>query len=220
MNTFLLVYWSIFLGMQVLRVVIGMSSDDETPALEDHGISEDADEEDIIDVEAKIREQFDPDEVRSDLKKLKKKNPYLESLVKQCLKHMDMMDAFQEAVEKMQATGYDGDKLENISEALNDVEQEICQNMQDIMTICIAGGSLNGNITLDDVDQDELYAEISSNDEKLKKVRELVRLCGKLVTQKDGDSTNVGLESWIATLEKLTENPEALLPQEEQETWD
>lgn len=213
MQTFLLVYWSTLLAINLIKLLTEATGRSARMALED--LSEDSedesDEEDIIDVEARVREEFDPEEIRNELKKLKKKNPYLEPLVKMCIKHMDTMDALQEAVEKMQEIGYAGEKLENISEALDEVEQEICQNMRDIMTICLAGGSLNGNIKLDDVDQDELNAEIESNKEKLKKVQELVRLCGKYVTQKDNDATNVGIESWIKTLEMLTENGPELL---------
>ena len=163
----------------------------------------------VIDVDAIIEDaklRFDPEKVRKELKNLGKRNPRLEEFVRQCIKHLDTMDALQESVERMQKSGFRGDRLANISEALDDVEQQICQNMQDIITICIAGGSLKGNMSIHDVDQEGLQDEFASNAEKLAKVKELVRLCGKYVTQKDTESSNVGIESWISTLETLTDD--------------
>lgn len=160
-------------------------------------LDEDEDEEEVDDRVGDIKRR---------LKKLASDNPGLNELVDRLKKHLKTIQYHKEMLDEIRPSQNEY-MIEQIRGSFDIVEMEICQNIEDIMNICLISGSRNGHVKWSQVDQEEVMIELQSNEEKLEKTDELLKKLVDMVNQHDNETTNMDLDSWITVVDIKLNTP-------------
>ena len=145
-------------------------------------------------------------DIKRRLKKLASDNPGLNELVDRLKKHLKTIQYHKEMLDEIRPSQNEY-MIEQIRDSFDIVEMEICQNIEDIMNICLISGSRNGHVKWSQVDQEAIMIELQSNEEKLEKTDELLKKLVDMVNQHDNETTNIDLDSWITVVDTKLNTP-------------
>ena len=178
-------------------VVVPLKICDTEPVGAESQLDEDEDEEEVDDRVGDIKRR---------LKKLASDNPGLNELVDRLKKHLKTIQYHKEMLDEIRPSQNEY-MIEQIRDSFDIVEMEICQNIEDIMNICLISGSRYGHVKWSQVDQEEIMIELQSNEEKLEKTDELLKKLVDMVNQHDNETTNMDLDSWITVVDTKLNTP-------------
>jgi DNA mismatch repair ATPase MutS len=145
-------------------------------------------------------------DIKRRLKKLASDNPNLDELVVRLKKHLKTIKYHKEMLDEIRPSQNEY-MIEQIRDSFDIVEMEICQNIEDIMNICLISGSQHGHVKWSQVDQEAIMIELQSNEEKLEKTDELLKKLVDMVNQHDNETTNMDLDSWITVVDTKLNTP-------------
>lgn len=178
-------------------VVVPLKICDTEPVGAESQLDEDEDEDEVDDRVGDIKRR---------LKKLASDNPGLNELVDRMKKHLKTIKYHKEMLDEIRPSQNEY-LVDQIRDSFDIVEMEICQNIEDIMNICLISGSRYGHVKWSQVDQEEIMIELQSNEEKLEKTDELLKKLVDMVNQHDNETTNMDLDSWITVVDTKLNTP-------------
>lgn len=133
-------------------------------------------------------------------------NPDLSPMVKHCFQQLTDFDNRRQQLAdltKIRNTSI----TENLEEELGKVENEVLQNMEDIISICIAAGATaRGSVKWKELNTKEIDQEFMSNQTKFNMIDELLERFVISTNQHDGSFANLSLDAWIKVIDNNAKN--------------
>lgn len=179
--------------------------------LEQHRDAEDDDADDGAEVEdgdyfeivdyGNFEKGFKVKMLKQHLQALQDKNPKIKEVFSRCIEQLDDINADKARLKKVSKT-FGGISSEDLLVTINKVEQEICQNIDDILNLCLLADSDRGKATYDKLDKNAVEEEFSSNETKLRKTDSLIHDFIIMTNQHDNEQTNMDLDTWEEVIKK------------------
>lgn len=151
-------------------------------------------------INGKVQNKFSAAEVSQKLENLKVGNPDLTLLAERCLTQLKSVKNDKKQFEVIMMLSERNFSLSMVQRVFDEVEQSICQNINDILNLCVIAGSEEGQATWDKLNQKSINEELESNDLKLKKNDELLDVVVELVNQHDDEFSNLDIDAWITAI--------------------
>jgi hypothetical protein len=109
------------------------------------------------------------------------------------------------SLDRLKERAYKAALLEQLENSYSVVNKGVLQNIDDIITICVAGQA-DFNAGLKEDELQDVEQELKDNRHKLDKMKEILSIVGRSATQRTTDMSNIGIDATATAISNFLDN--------------